>query len=305
VIRAVRVAARLPRTRKASSRLRRSVPALLCLLAAVTLTAFYLYSRPASEPTRFGFYPGVESPGGWTLSVRQRLDKVASSLGRPAVYRVYFRGLPPRVFQGSKADLGPPVVMSFQADPVRVAAGRYDARLRSFFDSIPQGRLVWWSFYHEPEEHIARGEFTARQYRAAWSHLLSIVPTRSNLRSTMILMRWDLQDGDRKVSDYVVPGIDVLAWDAYVRSWCPTVRDAYDPAAKVSETYGMGVGIAETSVDNRMRKPPSRVRVVKDLVKVGRVDHAQFVLWFETNKYNGDWRLTPYARAVKAWRRLT
>jgi hypothetical protein len=253
----------------------------------------------------FGFYPGVEGAGDWSLSTQQRTNRIASRLGRPHVVRIYFDGLPPASFAGSKADLGVPVVLSFKADPAKVAAGEYDARLRSFFDSIPSHLLVWWSFFHEPEDNIQAGDFTAAQYRAAWRHLLQIVPKRSTLRSTLILMRWDLQSRVLHVSDYVVPGVDVLAWDAYVRTWSPTVRDAYGAAAKVSASYHMGFGIAETSIDNHMANPPSRERVVRDVVSQARVDRAQFVTWFETNKSDGDWRLAPYTRAADLWRQLT
>lgn len=255
--------------------------------------------------TRFGFYPGTDSPGAWKGSTRERFDEISSSLGSPGVYRVYFDGLPPTSFRGSKADFGIPVVLSFKANPARVAAGDYDAQLRSFFDSIPTGRMVWWSFYHEPEDNIAAGEFTAAQYRAAWKHLLAIAPSRSTLRSTLILMRWDLESRVLNVSDYVVPGVDVLAWDAYVRTWSPTVADAYDKAARVSASYGMGFGIAETSVDNHMADPPSRASVVRDVVQHASADHAQFVTWFETNKSDGDWRLGPYTKAADLWNELT
>ncbi|HEY6935212.1 MAG TPA: hypothetical protein VI452_17570 [Marmoricola sp.] len=259
----------------------------------------------ASASTRFGFFPGLETPSDRSLTPRQRFDNIAARLGTPAVYRIYFDGLPPTTFRGSKADLGVPVVLSFKADPARVASGDYDARLRSFFDSIPKDRLVWWSFFHEPEDEIEAGRFTAAQYRAAWSHLLAVVPRRSTLRSTLILMRWDLESRVRSVRSYVTPGIDVLAWDAYIRTWCPTIADAYDKAARVSASYGMGFGVAETSVDDAVTNPPARTTVVRDVVGRGRADHAQFVIWFETNKSEGDYRLLPYPAAADLWNRLT
>ena len=47
---------------------------------------------------------------------------------------------------------------------------------------------TWWSFWHEPEDDIERGGFTAEQYRAAWAHLdaLETAVHNKNLRSTLI-----------------------------------------------------------------------------------------------------------------------
>jgi hypothetical protein len=255
--------------------------------------------------TLFGFYPGLESNADSSLTVRQRYDKISAAMGAPKVYRIYFDGLPPASFKGSKADFGVTVVLSFKAPPAQVAAGAYDAQLKSFFASIPTNRMVWWSFYHEPEDNIENGEFTAAQYRAAWAHLVTLAPKRSTLKATLILMRWDLTSKVRHVADYVAPGLDVLAWDAYVRNWSPTISDAYDPAAKVSASYGLGFGIAETSVDSAVANPPARTTVVQDVVNRARADKAQFVTWFETTKTEGDYRLLPYLSAVALWKQLT
>ena len=238
-------------------------------------------------------------------SVRSSFATISSSLGTPGVARVFFPGLPPATFAGSTADLGVPVVVSFKADPVGVAAGSYDAQVRTFFASVPAGQMVWWSYYHEPEDNIERGEFTAAQYRAAWTHLEQVVPIRDTLRPTLILMRWSLQVPGRHVADYVTPGLAVLAWDAYLQQWSPTAAIAFDPAKRVSDSFGLGFAVAETSIDNAMTSPPNRSVAVQDVVDRARADGAEFVTWFETNKSDGDWRLTPYAAATTLWDQLT
>ena len=75
-----------------------------------------------------------------------------------------------------------------------------------------------------PKDNIERGEFTAKQYRAAWRHLLRLAPQRANLRATMILMQWTLDKPSRSVDDYLVPGLDVLAWDAYLTGYTKTTK---------------------------------------------------------------------------------
>ena len=73
--------------------------------------------------------------------------------------------------------------------------------------------------WHEPEDDIERGGFTAEQYRAAWAHLdaLETAVRNKNLRSTLILMCWTLENGsNRDWHNYYVPGaIEMMGWDCY------------------------------------------------------------------------------------------
>ena len=262
----------------------------------------------SSDDTLFGFFAGGTSIGS-RASSRENYDRVSRQLGDPGVYRAFHPGLPGTSFRGSSADFGPPVVVSFKAPPAEVAAGRHDARLRSWFRSIPSDRDVWWSYYHEPEENIERGEFTAAQYRAAWRHLLTLAPQRENLRATMILMQWTLDKPSRDVDDYLVPGLDVLAWDAYLTEGTRTTEGTLDEAAKVSARRGLGYAIAEISVTagrtTRANRGDVMETFVREMIPSTRQDDAEFVTWFEINKEDGDWRMAPYADAVAAWRKGT
>lgn len=264
--------------------------------------------RPAATTadTLFGFYPGntTNDPNGMTGTMSSRIDKISAHLGRPGVVRTFFPGLPPAKFAGSNADHGVPVVLSFKAKPTDITRGAHDARLLSFFQSIPTNRQVWWSFYHEPEDNIEKGEFTPAQYRAAWNHLTKLLPKRSTLKPTLILMNWSLYTTGRPVSQYLTDGVKVLAWDIYLSSARPTVAAAYDRAINKSKSLGLGWGVAETSVTDTMTNV-SRTQVVKDLVAKSRNHGADFVTWFETNKHDGDWRLSPYRSAAALWKELT
>ena len=94
---------------------------------------------------------------------------------------MFYSGLPQASFVGSNADWGPPVVVSFKAAPADVLAGKHDAYLSNWFKSIPTTRQVWWSYWHEPEDDIEDGRYTAAQYRAAWEHITALAPKRSTL----------------------------------------------------------------------------------------------------------------------------
>jgi hypothetical protein len=201
------------------------------------------------------------------------------------------------------------VVVSFKAAPADVASGRYDTALSSWFASIPPSRRICWSFWHEPEDDIERGAFTASQYRAAWDHLISLAPKRDTLRPTIILMQYSLSRPDRPIAQYVTAGLKTLAWDAYLtkRTW--TLEATLDKARSMSESFGLGFAIAETSVSADRTAGLDRAAIVTDyvrgLISAVRRYGSEFTCWFETNKSDGDWRMQPYPGAVAAWRGLT
>ncbi len=82
---------------------------------------------------------------------------------------------------------------------------------------------VWWSYWHEPEDDIARGAFTAEQYRAAWTHVAALAAQAGNarLRASLILMCWTAEpNSHRDWHDYYAPGaVKVLGWDCYNAGW--------------------------------------------------------------------------------------
>lgn len=260
--------------------------------------------RPPRKPgaTRFGFWAGNDVGAG---SARQNYNRVKGYLGAPDVYRMFYPGDPGTKFVGSNADFGPPVVVSFKLKPRDVTAGKWDARMRTWFNSIPNTRQVWWSYFHEPENDIEHGAFTAAQYRAAWRHLTALAPKRSNLHPTLTLMRYTLSiPQHRTVSDYVTPGLEVLAWDTYLSSASMTIKQAVDAPAAVSRRFGLGFAIGEVSSN----QPARMDQFVRDLIPAAKRNKAEFVTWFESNKAGqgvneNDWRMRPHSGAVAAWRR--
>lgn len=112
-----------------------------------------------------------------------------------------------------------PLVVSFKADPTAVAAGTYDAYFANWYATAPRDRAIWWTFYHEPEDDITAGAFTAADYRAAWSRLASLAAQADNsqLRATLILMCWTVNPhSGRDWNDYYARGsVQALGWDCY------------------------------------------------------------------------------------------
>jgi hypothetical protein len=259
-----------------------------------------------SGGTLFGFWAGTDARGAAT-SARENYVRVRSYMGAPQVYRMFYGGLPQSSFRGSNADFGPPVVVSFKAAPSEVLAGKHDAYLRAWFRSIPSTRKVWWSYWHEPEDDIEDGRFTAAQYRAAWEHILTLAPRRTTLRATLILMGFSLLKKSRHVNDYVPRGLDVLAWDSYLTGTTKNFDNVINRPKAVSQSYGLGFAIAETAVAKDCDLPgKTHAQTVAELSRALRVRtpsvRTQFVTWFESNKSDGDWRMRPYGGAVSTWR---
>jgi len=151
------------------------------------------------------------------------------------VDRVYYTGLPqPWPGIAGYGD-GQAVVVSFKATPQQVNSGALDATLASWFETAPRDRDVYWSYYHEPEDNIEAGDFTAADYRAAWQRISTIAQKAQNpkLHATLILMCYTLTKySGRSFADYYAGSayIDVLGWDCYNQSWSKGVY--IDPATQ-------------------------------------------------------------------------
>jgi hypothetical protein len=175
--------------------------------------------------------------------------------GRSAIDRVYYGGLP-APWPGTAGSIDRDVVVSFKADPRRVSSGALDATLTGWFGTAPTDREIYWSYFHEPEDQIAAGAFTAADYRAAWAHVAKLARASGNshLHATLILMAWTLNPkSGRTFADYY-PGsdvVDVLGWDAYAlaadaaRGTYTDPATVFGPAVSVSQTTGKPFGFAE------------------------------------------------------------
>src|SRR5205814_9932238 len=109
-------------------------------------------------------------------------------------------------------------------------------------------------YWHEPENNVEAGEFTAAQYRAAWAHIAKIASAvhNPNLHPTLILMTPTASSyKGRNWRDYY-PGADVvgvIGWDGYnspaYRSSYLSVTSIFGPAIRVCRQTGTPCGIAE------------------------------------------------------------
>ena len=246
------------------------------------------------------------------ITYRRALRRTNIKFGGVDIVRVFHSGLPDS-WPGLRRDFGKnKLIVSFKANPRKIIAGKYDRRLTRWFRNAPKNRRTFWSYYHEPEDNIESGEFTARQYRRAWRHLNRLAAKAHNrkLRSTLVLMAWSLDPrANRRWKRYYVPkAVDVLGWDAYNHKvgngGYIAPRKMFGRVVRVSKRNNRPFGIAElgsfrANGDHGKRRARWLRRTGRYLAK----RNASFVSYFDSNVVDGDFRLKD-RRSWRAWRHV-
>ncbi len=166
-------------------RWRHSTTTLGAVLAAALTAALTLAAPPA----------GATSPtllGGWS----KNWSWYDASVGPVQIYRGYDTGWHFATWQDTDSyrahPRSPANDYSFNLPPADVAAGTVDGLLRTFIASTPKNIIL--TNYHEPEQEIDAGMFTAQQFRDSITHLAGLVHAQNaadggTRRVSVILMR--------------------------------------------------------------------------------------------------------------------
>ncbi len=277
---------------------------------------------PVSQPARGGgaratlFGTSVDVHAGETAG--QALSRLQGTFGALPVVRVFSPGVLPARWDDVAVLRALPartaVVYSFKGDVAAAARGDYDARVRSFLASRPAGTQVWVAFYHEPEDDVARGSFSAAQFRAATTHLAPVIRGAGGTPTT-ILMEYTLSPSShRDWHDYYSPSVDALGWDAYNTAWqgsSPSYKSAraiVDPVLAVARETGKPFGWAELGSPciSTDRSCAGRAAWLTSLGQAFSAAHASFATYWDSPDFGGgaDYSLrdTP---SVSAWRTFT
>lgn len=261
--------------------------------------------RNALTGTKWGVT--LDIPGG--LTMEQAWDRATKLYGKPGMLRVFHPGAPSG-WKAATVAKGLDLSVSFKILPKDILSGANDAKLRTWFKAAPKDVTIYWTYFHEPEDDIARGSFTAAQYRAAWQHVHKIAneTCQPNLHATLILMDWTLDSrSGRKFADYY-PGstyVDVLSWDPY-NPWGGTIykgpKEIFEKVALKSKAEGKPFAIAETgSLLMNGDKGPGRAAWIASMSKYLRDKGALYVSYFDTNASGREFRLTD-KQSQAAWR---
>jgi hypothetical protein len=238
------------------------------------------------------------------------LAEATSEFGHMPIIRTYYLGLPdPRAWTtGAPGINKSAVVLSFQAPPATILSGADNAALSRFFDSAPTGHPIYYSYYDEPEPYITSGRFTLAEYKAAWAHIVALANAAHNpdLRSTLILMAWDLDPRSGiKWKDFLPSGgvISTLGWDAYPagtvhdKSPQPTPpADFMGPAVAASKSVGLPFGFAEFALGTQNGRPAWLSEVASYLQENG----ALFGTLFNSSGF--PWMELHDSASIQAWR---
>jgi len=273
-----------PRTR-ARSRRRLAVKvrfAAMAVLAAVSVLAGVLFVVGRAQPVRISA-AGSSIPLFGSSVGYVGLAQTTAQFGQMPIVRVYYPGLPAaNAWDGGVAGANhSAVIVSFKALPTDVLSGADDATLTHFFDTAPTGHPIYYSYYHEPEDNIADGQFTLADYKAAWARVVALADAAHNpdLHSTLILMSWDLVKASGRDWKSYLPGggiISTLGWDAYPVGSATNVNpqptapaDFMGPCIAASESVGLPYGFAEFGLSTAAGRPAWMTEVGNYLMSSG------------------------------------
>ncbi|MGW1060632.1 CBM96 family carbohydrate-binding protein [Micromonospora rubida] len=238
------------------------------------------------------------------------LAREETLFGRLAAVR-FFHGGPPPAWPGP-LDVGTrALVVSFKGNARDYLSGRYDDQMRQWFAGAPRDRDIYWVYYHEPEDNIRDGEFTAAEYRAAWQRLSALADAAGNPRlfATQVLMQWTLVPASGLDWRDYYPGdgvLDVLAWDIYnydsAKGRYLAPATLVDPAVAVNRTVGLPIAVAELGSHIAAGDDgTARAVWVRAINQYLSQRGSLWNLWFDLSWPTGDYRLRDPS-GVSAWR---
>lgn len=244
-------------------------------------------------------------------------ERVKSAFGLHQIVRYYCAGDPLWPDWLPKETV---TLISFKIDAKEVLAGIKDQVLKDFFNSLATHTKIYWTYYHEPEDNISEGTFSAVEYRAAFDYIIDLQKklNKPNLVPTLCLMSWSLTtESGRNWRDYLPAKVELLSWDGYFRDH--TIMNAalvFGRVREIATETGLPWAVAETGVNKmknsgKINEPiPLETRrtmltaLSKD-IKTTR-PYPVFVSYFDSDPPQdatySDWRISDDATMVAAWK---
>lgn len=209
-------------------------------------------------------------------------------------------------------------VWSFKPNVVSVAAGGYDARIRTFLASIPRdGFVKWLLMHHEPEGEIKSGAFTTAQYKSAqarWSGLVKET-ARTDLVPAVCFAGTQTFDGQTAfTADDLTPAGMAVTFDAYNKwpqsgfAW-KELSDRAGLQVAWAKASGRRWGISETGCYEDTSQPQRKTTWTRNAVDFVRSNGGEFFCYWD-NAFASDpnqtlRRLHSSTQHIAAWRELS
>ncbi len=286
------------------SRRRFLVPGLLTLpLAAALAAAPVAQAGSQLTTTRNGYAVDIRPGETWT----QAHARQSTVLGRPEVVRFYYGSAALSWPAGGGFAGSTPLVVSFNRDPAAVAAGRYDAEIRTFLGKLPRDRPTYVALNHEMDAKIVHGAYSAATARSAWIRFATLANQTGNpmIKKTLILTGWKYRERLAPLwpgGAYVdVLGVDIFQWE----SW-QTPQSLFDEDLRIAAEYGKPIAVPEFGVWTGSDATKANFINSVDLYLRGKVE---FISYYEDdmsmNAGDHDWRISPLPASAAAWRTAT
>jgi hypothetical protein len=219
---------------------------------------------------------------------------------------------------------GEKVALSFKGDPKTLA----DSRIAGIANGIKAANMKGGAliFFHEPEDDVESGSFTAADWRAAMKKTIAVAkPIIGPLgwRIGPCLMSWTLNPSSgRNPEDYWVPEADLYMWDPYNFAGASPAQPyatkdpstvspqtVYGAAVSWSKGKGKPYAICETACSRRQADTNGveRTKWMKMVTDSKILEGFDFVIYFENGVQDNrcEFRLTnePASRnQFSAWR---
>lgn len=292
-------------------RRRRVVVITLCIVLAGAVAVARVEQR-AERDSHLSSVVSTAPLFGASASDPGLLSTETNKFGHMPVIRVYFPGLPPANAwtTGAAGVNKSAVIVSFNASPSSILSGADNSALNSFFDKAPKGLPIYYSYYPEPEQYIADGDFSVADYRAAWARVVWLANQADNpdLKSTMVLTNWDLAPASgRNWKDYMPAAgvISTLGWDAYpagtvhdINPYAQAPADFMGPEVAAAKSVGLPFGFAEFGLATETGRAAWLASVAQYLTSVG----ALFGTYFDSPAWPHI--LMTDSSSVTAWRQV-
>ena len=268
--------------------------------------------EPASKTIIWGSSAGANA--GETKA--EAYLRVKGAFGKHEIFRYYCAAAPEWPAWLPKETT---VHISFKYNANDILAGIYDTDLSSFFSGLGSTSKIYWTYFHEPEDDIRDGAFTAKEYRDAFDHIIDLQKklNKPNLVPTLCLMSYSLTpESGRNWRDYLPNKVELLSWDGYYRdNMNGDVTKVFSKVRAIAKETGMPWAVAETGV-NKMKNSgainePILLETRKTLLTALSRDIATtepypvFVEYFDSDPSHdaaySDWRISDDPSTIAAW----
>jgi hypothetical protein len=240
-------------------------------------------------------------------------DFGAATGTRPAIALSYIGWWVPFDAGLARRELAPGLTPLIQMDPqgvslAAIAAGKYDAYLRSYADSVRAfGHPVMLGFGHEMNGTWygwGKGRTSPAVFIAAWRHVVSVFRAAGASNVTWL---WDVNATNAARGSLLAwwPGADWVNFvgvDGYFYWRSDTFASVFGGTiAQVRQFTPLPILIAETAVG----PGADRAKQIRDLFAGVEADHLLGLVWFDQNQsdppYHQRWRLESDPAALRAY----